>query len=84
MRRIIPAVSPQILYAEHVDGCGVELFRRVCEADLEGVVAKLASAPCALADERSPWVKIKNPGYSQAEGRWEVFQARHTSASASA
>ncbi len=24
----------------------------------------------------STWVKIRNPGYTQAEGRWELFAAR--------
>jgi hypothetical protein len=32
------------------------------------------------ADPYSPdvnWLKIKNPAYTQGEGRWELFQKRH-------
>jgi ATP-dependent DNA ligase len=41
---------------------------------MEGIVAKLANAP--YTPEATTWVKIKNPGYSQAEGRAEFFVAR--------
>jgi ATP-dependent DNA ligase len=40
---------------------------------LEGIVAK------RKADPYSPevnWLKIKNPAYTQGEGRWELFQRR--------
>jgi len=33
-----------MLYAEHIEGYGVEFFRLACEQDLEGVVAKAKHA----------------------------------------
>jgi hypothetical protein len=40
---------------------------------LRGIVAKLADAP--YRETRPPdWIKIKNPTYSQAEGRHEFFE----------
>src|SRR5262249_62242098 len=40
LRAIMPRVDSRILYLPHVERCGVDLFRRVCEHDLEGIVAK--------------------------------------------
>ena len=54
---------------------GTVVAAEVCRRDLEGIVAKLASAPYD-PDAPSTWVKIRNPGYTQAEGRWELFAAR--------
>ena len=38
--------------------------------DLEGIVAKRLADPY---DPRVRWLKIKNPDYSQTEGRAELF-----------
>ena len=40
LRRVVPANSGCVLYAEHVDGAGCALFGLVCEQDLEGIVAR--------------------------------------------
>jgi ATP-dependent DNA ligase len=76
LRRIVPQASDCILYADHVVGIGRDLFRLVCVQDLEGIVAKLAAAPYALIDGRSPWIKLKHRDYRQARDRHELF-ARH-------
>src|SRR5437867_9028504 len=47
LRRLLarsPVTSP-LKYTEYIDGCGTALFQRVCELDLEGIVAKQKSAP---------------------------------------
>src|SRR6059058_5532286 len=47
LRRLLaraPADS-RLKYTDHVDGSGTALFQRVCELDLEGIVAKQKSAP---------------------------------------
>jgi bifunctional non-homologous end joining protein LigD len=31
LRSVVPAESPSVLYADHIEGRGVEFFRRVCE-----------------------------------------------------
>jgi bifunctional non-homologous end joining protein LigD len=61
-----------------VEEDGRALFQAVQRLDLEGIVAK------RKADPYSPdvnWLKIKNPAYTQAEGRWELFQKRRGSPS---
>ncbi len=51
----------------------MDLFTEVVQRDLEGIVAKFRQAPYDLVGSTSPWVKIKNPKYSQAVGRHEQF-----------
>ena len=50
---------------------GTELFRVICEQDMEGVVAKQATAK--YTPDATTWVKIKNRHYSQAVGRADFF-----------
>ena len=64
--------QPRILYANHFEARGVDLFRLVCEQDLEGIVCKHRLAP--YASDSVPWVKVLNPAYSQREGRRELFE----------
>jgi bifunctional non-homologous end joining protein LigD len=52
LRRVIPKRRDTVLYYDHVAGRGRQLFAIVCANDLEGIVAKLATAPCALIDGR--------------------------------
>ena len=73
LRRAVPADGAHLRYVDHVENSGIELFQAVCEMDLEGIVAKHKQAPYGM--EKS-WLKIKNPTYSQAEGRLELFEAR--------
>ena len=53
-----------------------ELFRVICDRDMEGIVAKQASA--RYTPEATTWVKIKNGAYSQAVGREEFFHPQKT------
>jgi bifunctional non-homologous end joining protein LigD len=76
LRALLPEESSSLLYAQHVIGAGRALFDQVCALDLEGIVAKLAAAPYR-ATQPPHWMKIKNPTYSQAEGRHEFFEPRH-------
>jgi ATP-dependent DNA ligase len=47
------------------------LYRKVCEFDLDGIVAKRMSDPYG-ADTK--WFKIPNRSYSQKIGRAELFK----------
>ena len=70
LQTMLPTSSPTIAEAVSIERRGRELFERMCEHDLEGIVAK------RLADPYEPggrWLKIKNPGYSQKEGRADLF-----------
>jgi ATP-dependent DNA ligase len=52
-----------------------ELFEKVCLMDLEGIVAKRKTSRYIVAEKPSShWIKVKNPHYSQAEGREELFE----------
>jgi bifunctional non-homologous end joining protein LigD len=74
LRAIVPASGSRLLYVEHHENAGVELFRAACAADLEGLVAK--SKDGLYNPEASTWVKIKNRDYSQAVGRHDLFTKR--------
>jgi bifunctional non-homologous end joining protein LigD len=67
----VPASSP-LKFADHVAGNGIALFVRVCEMDLEGIVAKQKHAPYVMEREQSTWFKIRNPNYSQIIGTIRV------------
>lgn len=75
LRNLVPEPTPHLFVADHVTGEGRALFEAACARDCEGIVAKLAEAPYAILGRRSPWVKIKNPSYSQVVGRREQFDA---------
>jgi bifunctional non-homologous end joining protein LigD len=61
----------EIIYAQHVERDGKLLFAEVCQRNLEGIVCKRKTSIYA----EHGWVKIKNPHYTQAEGRHEMFTA---------
>jgi ATP-dependent DNA ligase len=64
-------VGPEILFAEQIQGSGVELFKAICARDLEGIVAKHRLGPYAATPVT--WFKVLNPDYSQKRGRREMF-----------
>jgi ATP-dependent DNA ligase len=64
----------RLLYLDHVEGSGSRFFAKACELDLEGIVTKWKVGEYIPSDRRSSWVKIKNPNYSQAEAREELFE----------
>jgi hypothetical protein len=61
-------------YADYVEGSGIVLYDRICELDLEGIVAKLKCGPYVSDRESSTWFKVLNPNYSQRVGREELFE----------
>jgi bifunctional non-homologous end joining protein LigD len=50
-----------------------ELFDATSRMDLEGIVAKRREDPYG---PEARWLKVKNPNYSQAAGRWKLFARR--------
>jgi bifunctional non-homologous end joining protein LigD len=71
LRKLLPRKPHAVVYVQHVTS-GTDLFRVICERDMEGVVAKQASA--RYTPEATTWVKIKNRQYSQAVGREDFFE----------
>lgn len=49
------------------------LYEATVRLDLEGIVAKRKGDPYLPETE---WLKIKHAGYTQKEGRWELFDRR--------
>ena len=73
LKRILPSRSAHVLYVDHSRGNGTALYRLACQLDLEGIVAKRADSRYKDNPVRH-WIKIKNPSYSQKEGRGELFK----------
>jgi bifunctional non-homologous end joining protein LigD len=73
LHAIVPNRSMTIVATTHVAGRGRDLFAEVCAQDLEGIVAKRADSVYD-ATARSHRVKIKNPEFSQAVDRHEIFE----------
>jgi ATP-dependent DNA ligase len=73
LQSILPMSSPTISAPLSVFGRGRRLFELMCAHDLEGMVAKRLKDPY---NQRTRRLKIKNPDYSQAEGRRELFDRR--------
>jgi hypothetical protein len=57
---------------KYVEGRNVDLFKEVANATWKGFVAKRKAGKYATL---SGWPKIKNPNYTQSEGRHERFDA---------
>jgi bifunctional non-homologous end joining protein LigD len=51
-------VSNWLVYADYVEGSGLEFFAQACEAGLEGIVSKRANAPYRSGRGKD-WLKIK-------------------------
>lgn len=58
LKSLLAGVQPPILYGDHVLGRGEELFREICKAGGEGLIAKRADAPYR-GDRSKNWLKVK-------------------------
>ena len=74
LKRILPSRSAHVLYVDHSRGNGTSLYRLACQLDLEGMVAKRADSRYEDSPNGRNWIKIKNPAYSQKEGRADLFK----------
>jgi hypothetical protein len=57
---------------DSIQGKGRALFQAVCDRDLEGIIAKRRTDPYGPG---VTWLKIRNPGYSQKEGRGSYLRS---------
>jgi bifunctional non-homologous end joining protein LigD len=73
LESVLPYESPEVFKTIVVEEHGLALFEAIRRLDLEGIVAKRKADPYGPA---SPWYKVLNPGYSQKEGRGELFEGR--------
>ena len=58
LEALLAAAAPPIHVAEHVIGAGEALYRTMCDAGQEGIIAKRAAAPYRGRRARD-WVKVK-------------------------
>jgi ATP-dependent DNA ligase len=65
-----------MLYVDHIKQNDKAMFAEVCRRDMEGIVAKPSTSPYGNIRSESPWLKIKNPNYTQKEGRGEMYNTR--------
>ena len=73
LREIVPAAPSRILFSDHVEEQGDQIFDFACRHDLEGIVAKWKHGSYLPNSNATTWIKIKNPVYSQIGGRDEKF-----------
>lgn len=74
LQRLLDAHRPErVLFAKHIEARGVKFFQAVCERYCEGIVAKRKDG--VYSARGRTWIKIKNPNYSQGEGRRELFES---------
>jgi bifunctional non-homologous end joining protein LigD len=58
LREILPDGDPRIRYSEHIEGNGEKLLHSFCDAGLEGVISKLATAKY-VGSRSGGWLKTK-------------------------
>jgi len=74
LQEVVPSrrSNARLRYHTHVERHGKALYQLTCERNLEGIVCKHRNG---LYDMRRPLsVKVKNPHYTQAEGRVDLFE----------
>jgi bifunctional non-homologous end joining protein LigD len=71
LERLLPTAVGPLNRIPWFEEDGRELFEAACQLDLEGIVAKRKEDPYG---PKTTWCKIKNPTYTQAEGRRELFE----------
>ena len=78
LRFRIQTPSSRVLFVDHIETKGKALYQLACKRDLEGIVCKPAISPYRTVRGKTTWIKVKNPKYSQAEGRRELFNQRRS------
>ena len=73
LERVLPEDTTDVLKVLTVEGQGRRLFDAVQRLDLEGIVAKRKADPYTPTTE---WLKVRNRGYTQMEGRGDLFQRK--------
>jgi bifunctional non-homologous end joining protein LigD len=58
LSELLASASERILYAEHLEGDGAEIYQRACAMGLEGIISKQEDAPYRSGRVES-WIKVK-------------------------
>jgi bifunctional non-homologous end joining protein LigD len=73
LEQLIPGNNATLSRVLAIEEHGRELYEAAQRLDLEGIVAKRKADPYS---PQTIWYKIKNPAYTQAEGRGDLFERR--------
>ena len=73
MKKLVGRKKSVLFYVDHIERQGWAMFEHVCRLDLEGIVAKPKGTVYVAESKQPPPIKIKNPDYSQNEGRQDLF-----------
>lgn len=73
LMKLIWAKTPVLSEVFSIEERGRDLFAAAQRLDLEGIVAKRKADPYG---PETVWLRIRNPAYTQAEGRGELFRRR--------
>jgi bifunctional non-homologous end joining protein LigD len=76
LRSVLPKIATRLLYLDHIEARGTDLYSAACARDVEGVVAKWARGSYQTDGRATSWLKIKNPEYSGMVDRHELFAVR--------
>jgi ATP-dependent DNA ligase len=79
LRSVMPRGNSRLRYVDYVRARGRKFFALACQHDLEGIVAKWRHGTYETDGTSTSCLKIKNPEYTQAEGRAELFEQRRVS-----
>ncbi len=71
LHKLVWATSTPLSQVFTIEERGRDLFAAAQRIDLEGIVAKRKEDPYGAG---TVWYKIRNPAYTQADGRWELFR----------
>src|SRR5215510_14290864 len=75
LKKLLRRKRSRIRYLDHVETDGQLLFEQIVRMDLEGMVCKQRNSPYKVTEKPSRyWIKVKNPRYSQLQGREEFFE----------
>jgi ATP-dependent DNA ligase len=69
----MPRIESRLMFLDAIRARGTRLYELACERDLEGIVAKWGRGTYQCDGRGTSWLKIKNPEYSQMEGRHELL-----------
>ena len=58
LRQLLSHTAPPLQFSDHQIGRGPEVYAKLCELSLEGIISKRADAPYSPGD-RARWVKVK-------------------------
>ena len=70
---IMPFIESRLMYLDHIEERGRDLYRVACERGIEGIVAKWAHGTYRTDGRATSWVKVKYAEYSQMRDRHELF-----------